>query len=393
MEKQICKMEDCTGCFLCFNVCPSGAIMMKYNNIGFLIPVIIEDICTECRACIRICPQNNKNRIKLIRSEIPPVYACYHKNQNVISKSASGGAFYALADYVLKKNGSVFGASYNSIERIVSHIKISDIIDLIKIQGSKYIQSEIGYSYKLVKSEILKNRYVLFSGCPCQIQALYSYLGKDYENLITVDVICHGVGSTGFFNKYLKEIETGKTKIYGYSFRDKTFGWLSKCISVEYANGRKKIIRYRKDAFMRCYYKRAIYRQSCYSCENARLPRQGDFTLGDYFEIPSNVVGRKVFKMGVSMILINSQKAKKILNLLKNELVLIQRPLEEAIRTNSNIVTPSKKPLYYDNIIFSDAPVSELANEYCKINALISAKAKIKEILIRYFKNDMGIVK
>ena len=200
MKNQICSIEMCTGCAACANICPKNAINMTVDSKGFLRPFVFVDKCVNCNLCQKTCPQN-----KNATMNDGEIYAAVSKNDTIRKKSTSGGAFSSLASYILDNNGVVFGAELTDDLR-VAHTSIERFDDIYKLRGSKYIQSDIGNTYREAKKYLSDNRLVLFSGTPCQISGLKEYLGKEYDNLITIDILCHGVPSPLVFEKFINNI-------------------------------------------------------------------------------------------------------------------------------------------------------------------------------------------
>ncbi|MDR2431601.1 MAG: Coenzyme F420 hydrogenase/dehydrogenase, beta subunit C-terminal domain, partial [Candidatus Margulisbacteria bacterium] len=226
------NIENCTGCSACFSVCPENAIKMLSNNEGFLYPQINAKKCTDCALCAKICPALGRNFSPEHFAE-PQTFVAY-AGDNIRRQSSSGGIFGALALSVLKRGGYVCGAAFNA-KWYVKHLIIDNQKDLPKLQRSKYVQSEIGNIYKELKKLLIKDKKVLFAGTPCQVAGLYACLQKDYENLWTVDLICHGVPSPRVFAEYLTEITNGE-KILSVNFRDKRLSWEQFCLTVKTNN-------------------------------------------------------------------------------------------------------------------------------------------------------------
>lgn len=201
---EICKQGLCNGCSACRSVCPVGCIEMKRNAEGFLFPVVDESRCVQCGLCGRICPVNaQRNAMQL---EMPKAYAAVSKNHTQRKESSSGGVFSLLAEYVLGQGGVVFGAAFDEGFHL-RHIVVETTEGLAQLRGSKYVQSEIGDAYLQAKAYLKAGKLVLFTGTPCQIGGLKAYLQKDYENLITQDIICHGVPSPEVWEKYKGYLE------------------------------------------------------------------------------------------------------------------------------------------------------------------------------------------
>lgn len=222
----ICSYLYCTGCGVCANVCPKHCIQMQENNEGFLYPIVNEALCVQCGKCQQICPALKQPEVH----DEADFYMAWHKDKNVLLNSSSGGAFTALADFILSKKGIVVGAALDEQSREVVHIAIENREFLNKLRRSKYYQSRTGDIYNRIREWIEQKRYVLFSGTACQIAALYSMLGKlgDSEYLLTVDVLCHGVASKAIMDAYIKSKEKKyrrKIKAYYFRIKEEPTGW------------------------------------------------------------------------------------------------------------------------------------------------------------------------
>ena len=305
----ISKIEkhECTGCGACHNSCPKGAISMQYDPEGFLFPAIDKEKCINCGICIKRCPLN---ALQYTNNDNPPCYAVI-ANDEIRKQSASGGAFGVLANFILEQQGMVCGAAWDK-EYKVEHILISSTDDLYKIQGTKYLQSNTSKIYTEIRKNLENNnKPILFVGTPCQVAGLKAYLNKEYENLYTVDLICHGVPSPGIWQKYLKE-NFNKDKIQNIIFRNKKYGWNQ---SLEIKTGD---ITYKgrppQDIFYETFFILMNTRKSCGDCKFAKLPRQGDLTIADAWECDKDMNDNK----GTSEVLINSDKGSYLFEQVKN---------------------------------------------------------------------------
>ena len=193
--------KHCSGCTACESICPVRAISMQVDEKGFLYPIINQEICIDCGKCIRTCPIKNKTESN---AEGYGCVALQLLDQSPLFQSSSGGVAYGLSRHVLNQGGIVYGAAYDDENR-VSHIRVDRVEDLHRLQGSKYVQSNIQGIYPAVKQDLEHGKEVLFSGTGCQVGGLLAYLGKDYKNLITIDVICYGTPSHMLWERYLKE--------------------------------------------------------------------------------------------------------------------------------------------------------------------------------------------
>lgn len=340
IRKLYTKKEDCCGCGACVNICPQNSISLKPDENGFLFPTVDMTNCIDCDLCRKVCAFQNE--ISSVRKPIK-TYVAIHKNRNILLQSSSGGAFSALADIVLAKDGVIYGCAWNeNLE--TEHVCISSAKDLHKLRGSKYVQSNIGKSFRNAKVYLTNGKLVLFSGTPCQIAGLKAYLGKEYDNLITVDLVCHGVPSAAFFKEYISHYEDRiKGKIQKYSFRE------SGCCEgkIVYIKGqalRKKRTHWRTDSFYEGFMNAKIYRESCYFCKYASDNRQGDFTLGDYWGV-EKYHPEICNSNGVSLLLINTNKGLAYIDELENRLSLTESLFDNAKSENAQLQYPVTMPL------------------------------------------------
>lgn len=343
MKKTIkCVPEDaCTGCGACQNICPVDAIMMKENEEGFLFPIIDEQRCILCGKCEQTCPvlhlfcENNPE---------PEIYAAQAQDE-LRMESSSGAIFPLLAETVLHNEGIVCGAAFVNDYRDVQHIIISDEKGLEQLKGSKYAQSEVGLSYREIENYLKHGKEVLFSGCPCQIAGIKKYLGKQYDNLLLIDVLCHGIPSPKSYHKYLDTIvlkNKPKDSLESFSFRDKHhFGWTHSAYGVlkdgyYYSKAKQETMWY--NAFLNI----LNCRKSCGNCLFNRIPRQGDITLGDFWgEEGLNASFRD--GKGISLVCLNNDTGKKYFVQIKEKLLRFEKTsLDVAKKKNWNLIGSSK---------------------------------------------------
>lgn len=267
------NMEQCYGCGACVNKCRFNAISMKMNDEGFWEPVVDEALCVNCGACKTVCPAIH---ISSDNAQNPAIYGIASE-EKVLLQSSSGGAFTVMSEYVLKNNGAVVGAAFNE-DFGVNHIVITDLKDLDKLRLSKYLQSDQQLCYSKTLELLEEGKTVLYSGCPCQIAGLKNFLGKEYENLITVDLLCHGIPSPKIFKEYL-ENRWGLEHIAKVEMRSRE-GWAT-CMNVFFKDGTVEKHKTTCDIFQRSFLKHLILRRTCYNCKFSSLPRFGDITIGD----------------------------------------------------------------------------------------------------------------
>lgn len=337
--------EDCYGCGACEQICGHDALHLIANKEGFLYPEINTDKCTNCGLCERVCPIDVNPR-----GSVKQTIAAQYQDASVMN-SASGGIFKAVADFVLKQGGyvagCVFDKSFNAI-----HILSNSPDEIAKMQGSKYVQSKIGDVYKEVRQKLRDGVPVLFSGTPCQVAGLKGFLMKDYENLITLDLICHGVPSPKLLQEYLDSTYRTKGEVVDFKFRNKQKnGWCSQgSVSVN-VNGRIKQKRTTPytDSYYYYYLANSVSRRCCYSCKYSSTTRVGDITIGDYWNL-QNILPDFDCRKGASVALVNTAKGEKVIAEIREKLMLQPTTLQQAVDANGNLSAPCEKPGNRDEI-------------------------------------------
>ena len=340
----------CTGCHACFNACPANAIeMIDDEKTGFKYPVINQEKCINCGKCKKVCPVIESCEAE----EIHYAFACYNKNMDERLNSSSGGIFILLAKEVINRGGVVFGACFDNEFNVV-HSYAESINDLSKFMTSKYVQSSIGETYKEAKSFLDDGRLVYFSGTPCQIEGLLSYLGKNYDNLITQDIICHGVPSPKAWEAYKKyRLFADGKKPMRINFRQKDDGWNLYALSLQYNDSAYKT-NHHDDLFMQAFLRNACLRDSCYNCSFKKYYRKSDITLADFWGIKNVCPEMDPDNKGTSLVLVSSNKGKDLFNSVSNEMVCKDVDLDEAIKYNSSytksVSKPAKRDEFFENL-------------------------------------------
>jgi len=322
--------EKCSGCNMCGDICPVGAITYKTDEEGFWYPYVDSDKCIKCGKCINACPcVSDSTKLK---KHTPTVYAGWTNDDEIRLKSTSGGIFYELANYVLSVDGVIVGSVYSDDYKSAYHFIGQDQDDLLKIMGSKYFQSNLEGIYKKIKDLLKENKTVLFCGTPCQGAALQKFLGENnvYENLYIIDFICLGINSPLAFRSFVEEQEKKYgSKAIKVQLKNKRKGWESLASYIQFENGREYHKTVDNCPWVNGYIMDGglFIRRSCYECQFRTIPRLSDITIGDFWDI-EDVSSDDKFK-GISTILVNSSKGEILLDNIKNKLSLIKKTYEE----------------------------------------------------------------
>lgn len=354
----------CTGCSACQAACPKGCISMKTDAEGFLYPSIEESSCIHCRVCLNTCLAAEK----LSGSCPPKGFAVQNKDESIRLASSSGGVFYSIARTVIENGGTVFGARLDNNHKPI-HTTATTMEELHPLLGSKYVQSEVGNNFVKAKSLLDKGETVLFSGTPCQTAGLRAFLRKDYENLILIDIICHGTPSNKAWQAYLK----GHKPIKNASFRNKDKGWATFSMRLD----RKKGF-YRKDLetdpYLYAFLHNLDLRESCYDCRFKTVKRCSDLTLADFWGVNRVTEGFNDDK-GTSLVLVHSQKGEELLDGLNDELRTREVLLEQALKFNSaaehSVLRPNARETFYTRL--NNEPFKKVCP---KINKSVLTKVK-----------------
>lgn len=350
MNKSIVFFEkrECCGCGACGDVCPKKAIEMIEDEYGFIYPHIDKALCIDCGLCGKICTFG-KNRGENIYRE---VYAVSLKDAAALKKSASGGFFGGIAKQWILDGGIVCGAilKKNDKNMVVEHTFASTTKELIFQLGSKYVQSDLNDTFITTKKYLQEGKKVLYSGTPCQIEGLKSFLGKEYENLLTIDLVCHGVPSSRMFQDYLKiEEKNLGASIVDYKFRDKESGWGLNSKIIYNIDGRleSKLVPSYKSSYYELFLNSDIYRENCYYCPYANRNHPADITIGDYWGVEKEHAeylqpdGKLKVSDGISAVIINSQKGINEFEAIKNLFYFYPTDFEKVARHNEQLRKPS----------------------------------------------------
>ncbi|MCI7734154.1 MAG: polysaccharide pyruvyl transferase family protein [Dysosmobacter sp.] len=354
----------CTGCTACASGCPRDAITMERDREGFAYPTVDLDKCVHCGRCTAVCPLLHEREPK----PLPAVFAAWNRDDSIRKDSTSGGAFTALADYVLEGGGVVFGAAFDGKQHL-RHVACFRKEDLWRLRGAKYVQSDLGDTFRAVR-EALKTRLVLFSGTPCQVDGLYRYLGGRPENLITCDLVCHGVPSPGVWEDMARSIEQRKRKgLQAVRFRNKVTGWKDSHFTTVYDDGTVDTAPLFRTEYGRAFGRALFLRPSCYRCAYTNMNRPGDFTLGDFWGLRDDELPEQQEK-GINLLMVNTPHGSHIFD----QLPLARQafPPERAIAGNPRLASPIAQPA--DRAAFFAAyalePFDQVRKKFCSVPPL-----------------------
>lgn len=341
--EQICPLEYCTGCMACYNSCNHQAIVITEDDCGFRFPIIDSEKCVKCGVCTAVCPVN------FPLGTIYPVnaFAVCSKDYDDLMSSTSGGASSVFAQKMIYRKGVVYGCVEQSYS-IIKHIRIDDKYELYRMKGSKYVQSDVGDTFKQVKKDLLGGRHILFTGTPCQVAGLRSFLRKDYVELVTVDLVCHGVPSGKLLQANVHEILKRRgmaLRDYSVYFRtkDEKTAKHSYAFTLQYEDWKMKK-EYPHDYYLTGFISGLFHRECCYSCRYANPQRASDITIGDYWGIGETFLD---IGKGVSAVLLNTEKGIRFFEQCKDSFEYEERELEEVIRGNGQLQYPSPKHKNY----------------------------------------------
>ena len=328
------SVQECTLCGACVNACPADAISFSKPYLDFYYPQVKEDICFHCNQCEQACPiLGNKGKPD---EGYPVAFAAKSENDSMRMRSSSGGAFYELASQMLRDGGYVCGAVFDD-KFHVKHILSNAEEDVLRMMGSKYVQSDVRYCYREIKDVLEKGCKVLFSGCPCQVAGLRTFLGKEYPNLLFVELICHGIPSDHMLQTYIgmQERKYG-AKLTRMEFRNKKKGWHNSSVRMEFENGKVYLEPMTFDTYMQGYFRGVTLKESCFSCQFRSFKSGSDLTIGDFWGAETEMPDVDD-NNGLSAVIVNSEKGTLFLN--RSEIVRRQFEIDKILKYNQSLLT------------------------------------------------------
>lgn len=375
---EIKEKSECCGCTACTAICSKDAIVMKEDEEGFLYPVVDKATCIKCGACEKVCPILHTSKEASFKQT---AYVVQNKDQSVLRESTAGGAFTAIAKYVLQNNGVVYGVELGS-DLTARHVAVETEEDLYRFRNSKYVQSSVGGGiYRQIKSFLEQGRIVCFSGTPCQIEGMKRFLKKDYINLITVDVVCRAVPSPLIFRKYVECQEKALVdNIKTVRFRDKYYGYKYSTMNIvtdgNHGNYHQGV---ESDPWLRAFFSNICDRPSCYLCHFRKKYRVSDFTIWDCFNV-ARFSKELDNDKGATRVLVHTDKGRKIFNTIKDDFSYVQVAPEvvvSGVKEMKESVAPNEKRESF----FEDAnrmSGEELFHKYFPDNFKVKAERCIR---------------
>ncbi len=358
----------CCGCGACVQACPNGCITMEMNKEGFKYPVINYTNCIACGKCINVCPVENVVYNEKVSDE--DCYCAYSKDFELMKKSSSGGLFSLLAEEILNRNGVVYGVeATNGME--LFHSRATTLEEYKKHRKSKYLQSDTRNTYKEAKADLEAGKTVLYTGTPCQIGGLYGFLGKDYDNLYTMDLTCHGVPSKVVYERYKAELEEKyNSKVANMVWRNKEIGWKPNYLEIQFEDGERILDISGENAYTSGFLTNLFLRKSCYDCKYNRMPRVADISVGDYFGYEGDF--QKLNKnAGLSLVMPSTPKGKELFEKIKDKVMFEKTEIEYAKDKNYHLSNPPyynmKREKFFEEF-FANKPYIELAKDYLDVN-------------------------
>lgn len=333
IKQLLCPREKCTGCMACRNICPKDAVYVTYDKLDCTIPTVDEKLCTRCGLCRKVCPSVNKISTSGDELTKQNCYAVWTNNLDDRKTCSSGGVATTLSKYFIENSGVVFGAAFDN-SLILHHKMVSNETGIESLKGSKYLQSDIRYTYREAKKELDSGKSVLFIGTPCQIAGLYGFLQREYDNLITLDLICHGTPPNSYLLNHINS-KYPKNNITSVSFRGERDFYFSTFENEDLIS----TVHLHNDLFFHSFVKRLTYRESCYSCPYANINRIGDITIGDFWELDKKSLN-PAYGGHVSVILLNTANGMEIFEKTKSLFTWQKRTTEEAIHGNEQLQKP-----------------------------------------------------
>lgn len=328
------SVGQCTLCGSCYNACPVDAISFKTPYLDFLYPAIDNSRCVGCDRCEKSCPILADKQEP--ESGYPIAFAARSRDEEARRKSSSGGVFYELASKILSEGGYICGAVFDDHFH-VKHIVSNTQKDLYRMMGSKYAQSDMGMCFRQIKTLLDEGKNVLFTGCPCQVAGLRTYIGRKHPNLLLVELICHGIPSDQMLQTYIgmQEKKYG-SRLKEMEFRNKEKGWHNSSVRMEFENGRVHSEPMTFDTYMQGYFRGVTLKESCFSCQFRGFKSGSDLTIGDLWGAEISIPDMDD-NNGLSAVIVNSEKGTLFLN--RSKIIRRQFEIDKILKYNQSLLT------------------------------------------------------
>lgn len=379
---EICSKIDCTGCRCCEQICPRSAIDMIEDDKGHIYPAINQQNCIDCGLCQKRCPSVND----INRTSSKKAFGGWIKDSASRKISTSGGLSFALSRCIVSNGGYFCGVVWNPEKKCTRH-KITDKLqELPEFQGSKYSHSDTSEVFIQIKKLLASGKKVLFSGTPCQVAGLKSFVGRDYNNLYTVDLICHGVPSRRILRDRIDTVEKSRgSRVVNMMSRVKAPNQYLTNTCYYHEDGSVTSINVSKDVYYRCFVENFCLRPNCYHCKYSQENRVSDITLGDFWCYEPHSLKFRSYLAGTSAICVNTEKGKELIDAISEELLLDERSYKEIAANNRNLMMPQVKPHAYDEFwhrYLSGELLDALSKEYFPpIETYVSFNWKVKKVI------------
>lgn len=387
----ICPFEDCTGCGACSQVCPQSCVALCEDGEGFLRPTIDGSLCVDCGLCKRVCPALNP-----LEKGVGECYSAWHRDETVLSKSSSGGAFTALADIVLEDGGIVFGAEFDEATRQVYQAAVEDMGEIDRLRMSKYYQGLTRDTFTEVATILRSGRTALYTGTGCQIAGLRLFLDAkkvSQDQLITAEVLCHGCPSKKVVDSYIASMERSKGKVistFRFRTKDSGVGWSGgggTQITLFYADGTSSIEDRKDDPFFVGFNANLFLRESCYRCRFAGPERVADFTMADFWGVTEKRASSEQQRRGISLLMANTENARALIPGLESRMHMERVSINEAAPHNLALVRPNKRP-ECRSTIYKRIEKEDFSKVIHSETAVYYAKRRLRAAIVRVVGED-----
>ena len=383
---EITDKKECVGCTACQSICPKHCIRMEYDSEGYKYPVAEKSVCINCGLCEKVCPCLNVQTFDEFKTR---AFAVQTKDRPVRLQSASGGAFSVLAEKVLQDGGVVYGGAFDKAFNVV-HVRVETVRDLERLRGSKYVQSEMEGIFPMVKADLESGRKVLFSGTPCQLAGLQRYLHGKTDNLLRVDLVCHGIPSPRFWSYIVCKLSERYGRLQYCAFRNKHFGYAGSTMAMQFADGKMRYMGRDIQLYKKLFFDDINTRPSCFACHFKTIKRNTDFTIYDCWHV--NEIDRRMDDdCGTTWLLVQSERGMHFFNGIADKFRYAEAPVDKAIKLDGLLATTCTTPNVRRSEFFNECWSMELDALVAKYFPLTLKKRMV--MLVKPILGKMGLIK